>query len=190
MRARRMLSAFALALGLLPIALPNAPARAEVRNLTARCENQLCPWFQAVVATPKGWIVNKVIGERNRVLMFQPDRLKRDANDPLLYIMTSLQEDETSVDDFVRQSQSHWREAVSDAKIERLADVARPGKPTAQLYRYENPSRPRQANELIAFLEGSESDGRRFIHMVVLTATNAKAIEDAEHVLKSVTAAL
>jgi hypothetical protein len=179
-----------LALLLAGALLITGPARAEVRNLMAPCEGRLCPWFQAVVTPPAGWQENKAYGEESRMLILQPRKAKLRPSDPLIYVRASLIQDRRTLDEFIQVSQSRWRDSVPDTRIEKLPDIPRDGRDPARLFRYANPSRPRQAHELIAFVDASETDGRRFVHMVVLTASNRKAVDDAEAALRAIVGGL
>jgi hypothetical protein len=77
-------------------------------------------------------------------------------------------------------SQERWRQAVVDTKISKMPPVARGnGKAAFEPFRYENPSRPQQPFEIVAFGIDSDRDGNDFILTVVMSGKDQKALEQA-----------
>ncbi len=169
----------ALALGAHAAAGPVAAA--DVKRFIEPCgSGKLCPWFQADIPAPAGFRVDPDFSRGNRLLAFFPDRAKLGPDDPLIYIRTSYNDDNRNLDTQASTSNARWKEMVKDAKVERLADIERAdGKGKWQIFRYTNPSRPRQAHEMLAFGEHVEASGQKFFYMVTISAANETAVNAA-----------
>jgi hypothetical protein len=160
-----------------------APAQAvDVKRFMETCEgNRLCPWFLAVTAPPAGWRIDEDFGRRNRMLALLPDKEKLGPRDPLIYVRTTFNGDDRSLDVQAANSNQRWREAAGKVEIERLPDIARKaGAGVWQVYRYRNFDRPRQAYELLAFGEHGDSGGQKFFYMVALSGAQRDIIDAAE----------
>jgi len=162
--------------------IASGPASAaDVKRFMEPCgSGKLCPWFQADVPAPAGFKVDPGFSRGNRLLAFFPDRAKLGPDDPLIYVRASYNDDNRSLDTQASTSNARWKEMVKDAKVERLPDVERTdGKGKWQVFRYANPSRPRQAHEMLAFGEHVETNGQKFFYMVTISAANEKAVTGA-----------
>jgi hypothetical protein len=160
-----------------PLAVTSAAA-GDVKRFMAPCgSGQLCPWFEADITAPAGFKRDGEFGQNNRIVAFFPDKAKLGPEDPLIYVRTSQNGDGRSLDIQASNSNAQWKTMVPDSKVERLADIPRAeGKQAWQVFRYRNPSRPRQAHEMLAFGTHTESNGQRFFYMVTLSAANEAAL--------------
>ncbi|HRE22063.1 MAG TPA: hypothetical protein PKW21_13705 [Rhabdaerophilum sp.] len=170
-----------LALAVSAQAVGGSASAADVKRFIEPCgSGKLCPWYQADIAAPASFRVDPDFSRGNRLLAFFPDRAKLGPDDPLIYIRTSQNDDNRSLDTQVSTSNARWKEMVKDSKVERLADIERAdGKGKWQVFRYTNPSRPRQAHEMLAFGEHVETSGQKFFYMVTISAANEKAVSGA-----------
>lgn len=171
--------ALILTLGLSAPALLAQAQAGDVKRFMAPCgSGQLCPWFEADIAAPTGFKADPSFGKGNRIIAFFPDKAKLGADDPLIYIRTSPNSDGRSLDTQAGNSNAHWKTMVRDSKVERQPDIARAdGKGAWQVYRYHNPSRPRQAHEMLAFGTHVDSNGDRFFYMVTLSGASEAALD-------------
>lgn len=179
----RLKSVIATALAL--AALTGA-ARAEVKKYMLNCGNALCPFYELQLTPPQGFALDKEATHESKVQLLIP-RGKTFGNAPaIIYVKVSPREQEQAFADFIRVSQERWRQSVKDTRITPLGEIARAnGKAAYQAYRYENPSRPQQAYEIVAFAEDTDSDGNRFAIMVVLTTPAKKALAANEEAYRA-----
>ena len=156
-----------------------APASAEIQKLMQMCPGQrLCPWFKAVVAAPKGWAEDQEFGSAHFLTALFPDKKKLGPEDPMIYVQVSLHRDNQALDENIAQNQGIWKQKEPRVKITALPDVPRGGdRAPFKVFLYENPTRPKQAFEMMAFTLEKEPDGSHYIITVVDTAVNRKAID-------------
>jgi hypothetical protein len=172
------LAAFGLAFVFM---LSAAAAQAEILKTLRMCpEQQLCPVFELAIEPPPDWVLDKEASEQNGVQIIVPSGRTFGDAPALIYVKVSSRQDGQSVEDFVRVSQERWREAVSDTKIEKLADVARAnGKPAFLSYSYENPSVPQQQFEVVSFGLDEDKEGNDYFVMVTITGQDKAAVDEA-----------
>lgn len=166
-----------------------APAlAADVKRYMEPCEgSRLCPWFLADVAPPAGWVSDENFGRANKLLALFPKKENLGPADPLIYVRTTYNNDNRSLDMQATNSNNRWKQAAGKVDVERLPDVARSGdKGVWQVYRYRNYDRPRQAHELLAFGEHIETSGQKFFYMVALSGAQRDIVDKAEHVWREV----
>jgi len=157
------------------------PAGAEVQKIMQVCNEKLCPSFTLVLTPPTDWDLDKAASEENRVQMLIPRGLNFHDARAVIYIRVSAKDKNQPLSDFIRVSQERWRQAVTDTKISKLPPVERGnGKAAFEPFRYENPSRPQQPFELVAFGTDTDKDGNDFILTVVMSGKDQKAIEQAQ----------
>lgn len=187
MRARIVLLAAVLA-----AVASSAPARAEVRkfvNICGRNEQgvRLCPSFALMLTPPEGWVEDAAASKQNGVQMLVPRGQTFGSAETAIYVKVSYRADKNQpLSDFVRTSQERWRKAVPDTTIAALPEQPRDnGKPAFLLFRYENPSRPQQAHEIVAFGLDSDKDGNDYVLTVVITGSAKKFLERADEPYKA-----
>lgn len=164
------------------IAAPvSGTARAEVQKSMQICEGKLCPFFTLVLTPPADWDLDKAASEENRVQMLIPRGTNFHDARAVIYIRISAKDKNQPLSDFIRVSQERWRQSVTDTKISKLPAVERGnGKAAFEPFRYENPSRPQQPFELVAFGTDTDKDGNDFVLTVVVSGKDQKAIEQAQ----------
>lgn len=156
------------------------PARAEVQKVMQACSGKLCPSFSLVLTPPSDWNVDKAASEENRVQMLIPRGMNFHDARAIIYIRVSAKDKDQPLSDFIRVSQERWRQAVADTKILKMPVVERGnGKAAFEPFRYENPSRPQQPFEIVAFGTDTDKDGNDFILTVVMSGKDQKALEQA-----------
>jgi hypothetical protein len=156
-----------------------AASAAPIGRHMEECGGKLCPWFEATVVAPKGWRLDKAQTSTNRIAIFTPTQAIEKS---LIYIKTTYDPAGQSLTDFVDTAQKRWLATDSLAGIEQLAEMKREGKPPILLYLYTNPSRPRQAFELTAFVKDMDPAQRDqyFFFQAVLLAPTKEAVEAAK----------
>ena len=174
-RLAGVVSAFAITI------LASGSATAEVQKSMLACNDKLCPSFSLVLTPPAAWDLDKAASEENRVQMLVPRGMNFHDARAVIYIRISAKDKNQPLSDFIRVSQERWRQAVADTKISKLPPVERGnGKAAFEPFRYENPSRPQQPVELVAFGTDTDKDGNDFILTVVMSGKDQKAIEQAQ----------
>ena len=157
------------------------PARAEVKKFMQICDGKMCPLYEAVLTLPEGWVEDKAATKQNKVQVIVPKGQNFGSAEALIYVKVSHQDKDRTLDDLARVSEEHWRKSVPDSKISKLPDVTRAnGKPAFVSSRYENPSKPQQAYEIVSFAMDSDTDGNTFSLMVVMTGRSKKALDQAQ----------
>jgi hypothetical protein len=148
---RPLASGLAAAAALASLASPLASA--EIQKMMLVCQSgKLCPWFQARVAPPKGWVEDKDAGAKHFVEMFLPDKKDVGESDPLIYVQTSYHRDQQTLAENVKMNQDLWRKSEPKVRVTALPSVPRgAGKEPFQVFLYENPSHPEQAFEKMAY---------------------------------------
>ena len=174
------------------IAPLSAPASAEIQKMMTACPGQkLCAWLHTELAPPKGWVEDKDDGESNFVTMLVPDKKELGAADPLIYVQASLHRDPQTLDENIQMSQDVWRKSEPKVKITALGTAPRAGgKDPFKVFLYENPTRPRQAFEKIAFAFDKQANGDVYTFIVVDTAASRKAIDESDEAYQAVLAGL
>jgi hypothetical protein len=183
---RPLASCLAAATALAGLASPLASA--EIQKRMILCQGgKLCPWFQARVAPPKGWIEDKEGGAQHFVEMFLPDKKEVSESDPLIYVQTSYHRDQQTLVENVKMNQDLWRKSEPQVRIAALAPVPRgAGKEPFQVFLYENPSRPEQAFEKMAYGLEPLPDGGHYILTIADTAPTRQAIDDSSEAFQTI----
>jgi len=170
-----------LAIAAAMAALHPGAGSADVRKMMVMCPGQkLCAWYQSTVKAPKGWVEDKTLGEQHLVTMFTPDKPELGPADPLIYVQTSPHLGPQTLDENIKKNQDLWRKSEPQARITPMGTVARGGgKEPFQVFLYENPTRPQQAFEKIAFALEKQPEGGVYILTVVDTASTRRAIDES-----------
>ena len=154
---------------------------AEVQKLVQICNSKVCPSFTLVLTPPLDWDVDKAASEENLVQMLVPRGMNFHDARAVIYIRVAVKDKGQPLSDFIRVSQERWRQSVADSKISKLPPVERGnGRAAFEPFRYENPSRPQQPFELVAFGTDTDNDGNDFILTIVMSGKDQKAIEQAQ----------
>jgi len=157
-----------------------APAGAEIKKFMNICDGKMCPFYELVATPPQGWAAEKDASKQNKVQMFVPRGKNFGNADALIYVKVSYKDKDLDLSQFISNSQQRWRGAVPDSKITKMPVVERTnGKAAFQPYQYENPGRPDQPFEYVAFGEDNDNEGNTFTLMIAVTGGDRKAIENA-----------
>lgn len=168
-----------------------APAQAEVQKFMNMCGGdaqslRLCPSYALVMTLPDGWIEDKAATREHKVQVVVPKGETYASAPALIYVKVSLRNKEQPLADFIRVSEERWKESVPDSVVTRLPEVERANARAAFApYRYDNPSTPQQAAEIVSFGIDSDRDGNEFVLMVVVTAREKKALDRADGAYKA-----
>jgi hypothetical protein len=181
-----------LALAATMAALPPADASAAVRKMMSMCpQSKMCAWLHADVTPPKGWVEDKDYGQRNKVTMLVLDKPELAVEDPMIYVQTGLRAKPQTLDENIKANQDIWRKSEPTVRIIALGTVARAGgKEPFKLFLYENPTRPQQAFEKIAFTFDTQPNGDVYVFTIVDTAASRKAIDDSNGAFQAVLSGL
>jgi hypothetical protein len=176
--ARRIRAASFLVFILAAVATARG-ASAEVKKLMTMCPGQkLCAWFQSTVTPPKGWVEDKDSGEQNHVTILLPDKDDVDFNDPMIYVQTSYEPGTDTLDAIIAVNQAQWRKQEPKGSITPIGTAPRAdGEAPFKLFLYQNPDKPKQAFETIAYGFAIQPNGERYFLTVVDTAANKAAID-------------
>jgi len=177
--AARRLGAAALAAVVLASFTTAGGAAAEVRKMMSMCPGQkLCAWYQSTATPPKGWVEDKDAGEQNHVTILLPDKKDIDFNDPMIYVQTSLEPGTDTLEAIIAVNQSQWRKQEPKGSITPIGTAPRAnGGAPFKLFLYQNPDKPKQAFETIAYGFAIQSNGERTFLTVVDTAASKAAID-------------
>lgn len=173
-------SALATAL-LASLTLSGPASAAKLQGHLEMCDKQLCPWYESLAELPKGWEKDDQWTRRYKaVFMFPGGDHGKDV--PVMYVRAHQGEPALDLDEYVKGAQDKWKAKARGAKIEKLDDLVREGKPTLKVYYYRNPSVADQGYELTAFMKDTSPDYKNatFFFQVVLSAPSKKELEKAK----------
>lgn len=179
---RSTIAATLISSALISFPLLGGPASAaRLQGHLEMCENQrLCPWYEAQVMPPQGWVTDKEwTGRYKAVMMFPGGR--KDKSTSLMYVRAHQGEPALTLEDYIKGAQQKWSQRNKDSKIEKVDDLAREGKPTISVYYYRNPSVADQGYELTAFMKDTSPDYKdaTFFFQIVLSAPSKKELDKA-----------
>ena len=176
--ARRIRAASLIVFALVAVGATTG-ASAEVKKLMTVCPGQkLCAWFQSRVTPPKGWVEDKDAGAQNHVTILLPDKVEVDFNDPMIYVQTSYEPGPDTLDAIIAVNQARWRKEEPKGSITPAGTAPRAsGAAPFKLFLYQNPDKPKQAFETIAYGFAIQPNGERYFLTVVDTAANKAAID-------------
>ena len=191
MRFRTFLIPLLALVALSALAAPTA-AQAEIKKMMLLRPGKLCPWFQATVTPPKGWVLDDAAGKAHLVTFLTPNKKDLSFSDPVIYVQTAYRPDAIAFDDIVASDLAGLRkESTARAKITPIGEVARAaGKPAFKVFLFENPDKPKQAVEKIAYGLEILPNGERYYLTIVDTAADRRAIDDSASAYLEVLAGL
>jgi hypothetical protein len=176
--------AFALSLAIQPV-------QAEIQKFMHVCSRgdqgvKLCPSFALALKAPQGWTEDKAASKQQGVQVLVPSGTTFGNAETLIYVKVSPQQEKQPLVDFIRVSQERWRKAAPDSKITSLGEVARENGQSPFLpFRYETPSLPQQAHEIVAFGTEKDAEGNDYVVMVVMSGRSKKALEQGDKPYKA-----
>jgi hypothetical protein len=177
--------------GVVMASLAAQPVQADVQkfmNICGRADQgvKLCPTFALALTPPQGWREDKAASRQQGVQVMVPAGKTFGNAEALIYVKVSPRQKKQELADFIRVSQERWRKAAPDSKITALAEIARENGQSPFLpFRYETPSLPQQAHEIVAFGMDTDKDGNDYMLMAVMTGRSKKALEQADQPYKA-----
>lgn len=139
------------------------------------------------VTPPAGWHYNREGSEKLGVQVMTPRPKDADA---LIYVEASPLKDDLQFSKIVAAAADDLRRSSRNAKVTKLQEVARKnGKPPFQLFRIENPSKPHQPLEFIAYGKATHVDGTTFALTVTIAGHEAKVVEGYGEIYRAFLAA-
>lgn len=160
--------------------LATAPAKAEIEKFMRQCDGKLCASFRASITIPDGWVEDKDASNYFKAQMLLPKGLDFERAPAKIYAVVRYNRDKQSVSDFLPDSIKDWKSRAKDAKISKLDDLARGGKPPFLRHAFEAHSLKEQGYELQAITSDGDKDGNQFVVTFMLSANSKAALKDAE----------
>ena len=158
-------------------------ASAEIKKIALICNGTICPVFLPELPLPKGWRLDQQMSDENKIQLLVPANSSYAEAPAIIYGKAFYNREKLTIDSRVETSNRHWRDSVKDARIERLADIARiKGGSIFQIHQYINPSESQQAAELVAFGEDTDKEGNLYGVQIVLSARDLAALTDSKPV--------
>jgi len=157
-----------------------APARAEIEKFILHCDGKLCAFFGASITIPEGWVEDKEATDYFKAQMLLPKGLPFDKAPAKIYAVVRYNPKKQPIADFLPETLADWHSRSKKAKVDRLDDLARPGKPAFTRHRFEADDLPEQGYELQAVTTDSDKDGNDFIVTITLSANSKAAMTAAE----------
>src|SRR5271166_213582 len=119
---------------------------AELKGYAIPCPetHQICFWLKPVVVPPKGWIEDEDWSFRYQAL-FLFENGDHGTDKPVMYLHTRGPRKGETLEQFIEEHQTDWRESQKNRTIEKLADFERKNKPSFKVFLYRNPGNPEQA---------------------------------------------
>ena len=163
------------------VAIFAVPASGEVEKFMQLSEGQLRPFYRLKFTPPKGWVHDADATKKFGLPLYVPRGKNFSSAPALMYIRVSYNNDKRSLDKYIDVAHERWNNKVTDTTIEKIGGQNRAsGQPDFQIYHFNNPSKPQQAYELMAYGEDKDKDGNSFFLMIALSAATQKALDNAE----------
>ncbi len=170
-----------IAAALFCVALLSAsPAKAEIEKFMRQCDGKLCASFRASIAIPDGWTEDKEASDYFRAQMLLPKGIDFDKAPAKIYVVVRYNRNKQPLSDFLPDTIKDWKGRAKDAKISRLDDLARAGKPPFVRHTFEAPRLKEQSYELQAVTTDDDKDGNQFVVTITLSADSKAALEAAQ----------
>ncbi|HEY6024492.1 MAG TPA: hypothetical protein VIV34_09985 [Pseudolabrys sp.] len=172
--ARRLIAALVL---VLPAAIP---AKAEIEKFMNQCDGKLCASFRASITIPDGWVEDKEASDYFKVQLLLPKGLEFEKAPAKIYAVVRYNRNRQPITDFLPDSIKDWKSRAKDARIDKLDDLARVGKPAFVRHAFEARSLKIQGYELQAVTTDGDKDGNEFVVTITLSADSKAALKAAE----------
>lgn len=156
------------------------PAKAEIEKFMRQCDGKLCPSFRASITIPDGWVEDKEASDYFRVQMLLPKGVDFDKAPAKIYVVVRYNRKKQPISDFLPDAIKDWNARAKDAKISRLDDLARAGKPPFVRQTFEAPQLKEQSHEMQAVTSDDDKDGNQFVVTITLSADSKAALEAAQ----------
>jgi len=162
------------------------PARSEIQKLLMQCEGKLCPFFRASITAPDGWVEDKEATNYFKAVFLLPSGKSFDGAPAKIYAVAVFNPEKKPIDVFLPDAIKDWKSRSKDAKVTRLDDLPRAGKPAFIRHQFEAPRLKEQGFELQAVTTDADKDGNEFIVTITVSANSRAALKTAEPAYRAV----
>lgn len=166
--------------------LCSAPARSEIEKLLMPCANKICPFFRASVTAPDGWVEDKEATNYFKAVFILPNGMSFDDAPAKIYAVAVSNREKKPISVFLPNAIKDWKSRSKDAKITRLDDLPRAGKPAFIRHQFEAPRLKEQGFELQAVTTDGDKDGNDFIVTITVSANSRDALKKAEPAYRAI----
>jgi hypothetical protein len=161
-------------------------ARSEVQKLLMPCEGKICPFFRASVTAPDGWVEDKEATNYFKAVFMLPSGKSFDDAPAKIYAVAVFNREKKPISVFLPDTIKDWKSRSKDAKITRLDDLSRAGKPAFIRHQFEAPRLKEQGFEFQAVTTDADKDGNEFIVTITVSANSREALKKAEPAYRAV----
>ena len=162
------------------------PARSEIEKFLLPCEGKMCPFFRASVTAPEGWVEDKEATNYFKAVFMLPSGTSFDDAPAKIYAITVFNREKKPISGFLPDTLKDWKRRSKDAKVTRLEDLPRAGKPAFVRHQFEAPRLKEQGFELQAVTTDGDKDGNDFIVTITLSANSREALKKAEPAYRAI----
>ena len=163
-----------------------APARSEIEKFLIPCEGKICPFFRASVTPPDGWVEDKEATNYFKAVFMLPRGVSFDDAPAKIYAIAVVNREKKPISVFLPDTIKDWKSRSKDAKITRLDDLPRSGKPAFIRHQFEAPRLKEQGFELQAVTTDGDKDGNEFIVTITVSANSRAALRKAEPAYRAI----
>ena len=157
-----------------------SPANGEIEKFMRQCEGKLCALFRASITIPDGWVEDKEASDYFKAQMLLPKGVDFEKAPAKIYAVVRYNRAKRPISDFLPDTIKDWRSRAKDARISKLDDLARAGKPPFVRHAFEARSLKEQGYELQAVTSDSDKDGNEFVVTITLSANSKAALDAAQ----------
>ena len=161
-------------------------ARSEIEKLLIPCEGKICPFFRASITAPDGWVEDKEATNYFKAVFMLPSGMSFDDAPAKIYAIAVVNREKKPISLFLPDTIKDWKSRAKGAKITRLDDLPRAGKPAFVRHQFEAPRLKEQGFELQAATTDSDNDGNEFIVTITVSANSREALKKAEPAYRAV----
>jgi hypothetical protein len=162
------------------------PARSEIEKLLLQCEGKICPFFRASVTAPDGWVEDKEATNYFKAVFMLPSGKSFDDAQAKIYAIAVFNREKKPISVFLPDTIKDLKSRSKGAKVTRLEDLSRAGKPAFIRHQFEAPRLKEQGFELQAVTTDGDKDGNEFIVTITVSANSREALKKAEPAYRAV----
>jgi hypothetical protein len=162
------------------------PARGEIQKLLIPCEGKICPFFRASVTAPDGWVEDKEATNYFKAVFMLPSGMSFDDAPAKIYAIAVVNREKKPISVFLPDTIKDWKSRAKGAKVTRLDDLPRAGKPAFIRHQFEAPRLKEQGFELQAATTDGDKDGNEFIVTITVSANSREALKKAEPAYRAI----
>ncbi len=166
--------------------LCGTPANSEIQKFLIQCEGKLCPFFRASVTVPDGWVEDKEATNYFKAVFMLPSGMSFDDAPAKIYAIAVVNREKKPISVFLPDTIKDWKSRAKGAKVTRLDDLPRAGKPAFIRHQFEAPRLKEQGFELQAATTDGDKDGNEFIVTITVSANSREALKKAEPAYRAI----